>query len=98
MLEEHKGIYDLTFCFYSNLTIMRRNGREFGLGEIAEGAGSPSGRIYSLGNPCPRCPHTTKVKSSQQDLLLSKEVSLSDIRDSHTIYIRREDQHRVLAG
>lgn len=56
------------------------------MGAIAEGAGSPSGYAYSLGNLCPRCPQITKVNSGPQDLLLPKEVSLSIIRN-HMVFI-----------
>ncbi|KAB1227116.1 hypothetical protein CJ030_MR1G001049 [Morella rubra] len=62
---------------------------------MAEGAGSASGRIYSFGHPCLRCPDVEKVKSGPEDQLLCKELSRSDIKDSHGIYIQRGDEHRV---
>lgn len=61
----------------------------------AEGAGSAAGRIYSFCHPCPRCPDVNKVKSGPEDQLLWKELSRSDIKDSHGVCIQRGDEYRV---
>lgn len=87
-------------CFHVNLTInmgITGGGMDVNLAlcAMAEGAGSVCRRIYSLGHPCPRCQDVNKVKSGPQDLLLWKELSRSDIENSHGIYIQRDNKHIV---
>ncbi|KAB1217374.1 hypothetical protein CJ030_MR4G020947 [Morella rubra] len=61
----------------------------------AGGAGSAGSHIYSMDPLCPNCPNVNKVMSRPEDLLLWKKLSCSDIENSHGLYIRKGDEHRV---